>query len=76
MTIVFGRLVSSFSSSSDASAFDPGAFQRGVNQNALYLVYLFIGKFITGYIAMVCLSLFSCFLQKYVLLCSINNVKS
>lgn len=52
MNVVFGRLVSSFN-----GYFIPGSnvskdeFLAGVNQNALYILYLFIAKFVLGYIS-------------------------
>ena len=54
MNIVFGNLVGSFT-----DYFIPGSnvtlqeFRHGVNRNALFIVYLFIGKFILAYISMV-----------------------
>ncbi|PGH27600.1 hypothetical protein AJ80_00613 [Polytolypa hystricis UAMH7299] len=53
MNIVFGNLVSDFN-----GYFIPGSgvtksqFLSGVNQNALYIVYIFIGKFVLGYVSM------------------------
>jgi ATP-binding cassette, subfamily B (MDR/TAP), member 1 len=55
MNIFFGRLVGAFN-----GYFIPGSgvtkseFKSSVNRNALYIVYLFVGKFILTYIAMVC----------------------
>lgn len=55
MNIVFGTLASDFN-----DYFIPGsgtterAFKHSVAQNALYIVYLFIGKFILTYVAMFC----------------------
>lgn len=55
MNIIFGHLVGSFN-----NYFIPGStvttdqFLSGVNSNALYFFYLFIGKFILGYIAIYC----------------------
>lgn len=59
MNIVFGHLVGSFT-----NYFVPGSsvtvqqFQHGVANNALFMVYLFIGKFVLAYISMVRLSVF------------------
>ncbi|KAI9653427.1 MAG: hypothetical protein M1829_001304 [Trizodia sp. TS-e1964] len=53
--LVMGRLVGSFSEFSNG--LDRDSFQDVVNQNALYLVYLFIGKFASGYVAMSCFRL-------------------
>lgn len=53
MNIVFGKLVGNF-----ANYFIPGTnvtkaeFQASVNKNTLYIVYLFIGKFVMSYISM------------------------
>ncbi|MCJ1350668.1 MAG: hypothetical protein MMC33_000649 [Icmadophila ericetorum] len=55
MNIVFGSLVGDFN-----GYFTPGTsvtkaqFLAAVNKNALYIVYLFIGKFLLAYIAMFC----------------------
>lgn len=52
MNIVFGALVGSFN-----NYFIPGSgvsateFRAGVSRNALYIVYLFIGKFVLAYIS-------------------------
>jgi ABC-type multidrug transport system fused ATPase/permease subunit len=52
MNIIFGRLVGSFN-----NYFIPGSgvseaeFRSSVNQNSLYIVYLFIGKLVLGYIS-------------------------
>jgi ATP-binding cassette, subfamily B (MDR/TAP), member 1 len=55
MFLVFGRLVGNF-----AGYFIPGSgvtkaqFEHQFNQNALYMVYIFIGRFVSGYISMLC----------------------
>ncbi|RAL01225.1 ABC transporter ATP-binding protein [Aspergillus ibericus CBS 121593] len=55
MNIVFGRLVGGFN-----EYFMPGTnvseqtFKATVNQDSLYIVYLFIGKFVLTYISMIC----------------------
>ncbi|KAJ5142531.1 uncharacterized protein N7515_001318 [Penicillium bovifimosum] len=55
MNIVFGKLVGDFN-----QYFVPGAapseetFKASINQNSLYIVYLFIGKFVLTYISMIC----------------------
>lgn len=55
MFIIFGRLVNGF-----ANYFVPGStttraeFQNQLNHNSLYLVYIFIGKWILGYISLLC----------------------
>ena len=52
MNVVFGRLVGTFN-----NYFIPGSgvteaeFRSSVNQNSLYIVYLFIGKLVLGYIS-------------------------
>lgn len=56
MFLVFGRLVNNF-----AGFFVPGTtvtkaqFQNSVDHNTLYLVYLFIGKWVLGYISLLCI---------------------
>ncbi|KXG51540.1 ABC transporter, integral membrane type 1 [Penicillium griseofulvum] len=60
MNIVFGQLVGTFN-----SYFVPGsgiteqAFKSSVNQDSLYIVYLFIGKFCLTYTSMLCFRLIS-----------------
>ncbi|KAJ5543599.1 hypothetical protein N7461_009602 [Penicillium sp. DV-2018c] len=55
MNIVFGKLVGDFN-----QYFVPGAapseetFKASINQSSLYIVYLFIGKFVLTYISMIC----------------------
>ncbi|KAF2093344.1 P-loop containing nucleoside triphosphate hydrolase protein [Rhizodiscina lignyota] len=55
MFIIFGRLTNVF-----ADYFIPGStttraqFQNALNHNALYLVYIFIGKWVLGYISLLC----------------------
>ncbi|KAI5920279.1 P-loop containing nucleoside triphosphate hydrolase protein [Camillea tinctor] len=53
MTIIFGRLIGSFASvDASWSAADAKArYTRIVNENSLYIVYLFIGRLVLGYIA-------------------------
>jgi hypothetical protein len=54
MNVVFGNLVGEF-----VGYFTPGSgsteeqFKHAVDTNALYIVYLFIGKFVLAYISMV-----------------------
>ncbi|KAJ5593123.1 hypothetical protein N7537_010027 [Penicillium hordei] len=60
MNIVFGQLVGNFN-----EYFIPGSgiteqsFKSSVNQNSLYIVYLFVGKFCLTYISMICFRLTS-----------------
>ncbi|PLB46368.1 putative ABC multidrug transporter [Aspergillus steynii IBT 23096] len=60
MNIVFGQLVGDFN-----DYFIPGkemsedTFKSTVNKNSLYILYLFIGKFVLTYIAMFCFRLIS-----------------
>lgn len=60
MNIVFGQLVGNFN-----EYFIPGSgiteqsFKSSVNQDSLYIVYLFIGKFCLTYISMICFRLTS-----------------
>lgn len=55
MILIFGRLVNNFT-----GFFIPGStvtraeFQSAVDHNALYLVYIFIGKWALGYISLLC----------------------
>lgn len=55
MFIIFGRLVNNFT-----DYFIPGStttraqFQNAANHNALYLVYIFIGKWVLEYISLFC----------------------
>ena len=52
MNVVFGRLVRSFNGYSvPGSGVSKDEFLAGVNQNALYILYLFIAKFLFGYIS-------------------------
>lgn len=53
MTLVFGQSASTFSDFSSTQN-DPGAFQDQVETLVLYFVYLFVGRFIIGYIATLC----------------------
>ena len=56
MTIFFGRMVNNFSSYSVPGSSTSGSeFRAEANSNALYMVYLFIGKFVLDYI-----SVFTC----------------
>lgn len=56
MFVIFGRLVNNF-----AGYFVPGTtvtkaqFQTQVNHNALYLVFIFLGKWVLGYISLLCI---------------------
>jgi ATP-binding cassette, subfamily B (MDR/TAP), member 1 len=56
MFLIFGRLVNNF-----ADYFVPGTtttqaeFQRAVDHNSLYLVSIFIGKWVLGYISLLCI---------------------
>lgn len=51
MTLVFGQSAQTFTSfSSD----DPSGFQDQVNTLVLYFVYLFVGRFVIGYISTLC----------------------
>ena len=55
MNIIFGQLAGDFN-----NYFIPGSgvtervFKNSISQNSLYIVYLFIGKFILSYISSVC----------------------
>lgn len=51
MDVDFGRLIRSFKGYSyPGSNVSKAEFLAGVNQNALYIVYLFIAKSLLGYI--------------------------
>jgi ATP-binding cassette subfamily B (MDR/TAP) protein 1 len=56
MFLIFGRLVNNF-----VDYFTPGPtvtqadFQRAVDHNTLYLVYIFIGKWVLGYTSLLCI---------------------
>jgi ATP-binding cassette, subfamily B (MDR/TAP), member 1 len=56
MFLVFGRLVNNFT-----DYFVPGTtttqaeFQQAVDHNSLYLVYIFIGKWVLGYTSLLCI---------------------
>jgi ATP-binding cassette, subfamily B (MDR/TAP), member 1 len=56
MFLIFGRLVNNFT-----DYFIPGTtttqaeFQQAVDHNALYLVYIFIGKWFLSYISLLCI---------------------
>ncbi|OOQ85102.1 lipid A export ATP-binding/permease protein msbA [Penicillium brasilianum] len=60
MNIVFGSLVGDFN-----QYFIPGAapseesFKASINKSSLYIVYLFIGKFVLTYVSMICFRVFS-----------------
>ncbi|KAJ5472359.1 hypothetical protein N7530_006360 [Penicillium desertorum] len=60
MNIVFGQLVGTFNEYFiPGSGITEGSFKSSVNQNSLYIVYLFIGKFCLTYISMICFRLIS-----------------
>lgn len=53
MTLVFGRSTSSFNNYA-AGQGDAQSFQSNINHLVLYFVYLFVGRFVIGYIATLC----------------------
>ncbi|UDD60581.1 hypothetical protein AFCA_007974 [Aspergillus flavus] len=60
MNVVFGNLTGEFNryfTSSDSLNED--AFKASVNKNSLYIVYLFIGKFVLTYVSMLCFRIIS-----------------
>jgi ATP-binding cassette, subfamily B (MDR/TAP), member 1 len=60
MFIIFGRLVNNFTDYlGSGSIISQQEFQHAVNRNSLYLVYIFIGKFVLGYIGMLCIRISS-----------------
>ncbi|OCK85136.1 ABC transporter [Lepidopterella palustris CBS 459.81] len=50
MAIIFGNLVNDFNTH-EAGGVTPAEFRAAINRNALYFVYLFIGKFVCVYCA-------------------------
>ncbi|KAM5432744.1 putative ABC-type xenobiotic transporter [Microsporum ferrugineum] len=56
MNIVFGALITDFNDFFlPDSPVSPQQFRDSVNKNVLFIVYLFIGKFVLSYISMFCL---------------------
>ncbi|KAJ5341530.1 ABC multidrug transporter [Penicillium brevicompactum] len=54
MNIIFGKIVGDFNSYSlPDTAVNEHTFRSSINKSSLYIVYLFIGKFVLTYIAMV-----------------------
>jgi len=54
MTLVFGSTTSSFNDYAVGQG-DSRQFQDNINRLVLYLVYLFIARFIIGYVATLCI---------------------
>jgi ATP-binding cassette subfamily B (MDR/TAP) protein 1 len=54
MTLVFGSSTSSFNSYAVGQG-DSGQFQSSINHLVLYFVYLFVARFVIGYVATLCL---------------------
>lgn len=54
MTLVFGASTSSLSNYSTGQG-DPEQFKARMNHLVLYFVYLFVGRFVIGYIATLCI---------------------
>ena len=54
MTIVFGSSTSTFNSYASGSN-GSGGFQSRINTLVLYFVYLWVGRFVIGYIATLCI---------------------
>lgn len=54
MTLVFGKSTSSFNSFASGQA-PPQQFQDSINQLVLYFVYLFVARFVIGYIGTLCI---------------------
>jgi ATP-binding cassette subfamily B (MDR/TAP) protein 1 len=55
MFLVFGRLVGNFVGFfSQGSGITKSEFEHQFNRNSLYMVYIFIGRFLSSYISMVC----------------------
>ncbi|EFQ96900.1 multidrug resistance protein 2 [Nannizzia gypsea CBS 118893] len=56
MNIVFGALITDFNNFFlPDSTVSPEDFRAAVNKNVLFIVYLFIGKFVLSYVSMFCL---------------------
>ena len=56
MFLIFGRIVNSFVSCfGKGSTISPALCQDQINHNVLYLIYIFIGKWVFGYISMLCI---------------------
>ncbi|KAK3686424.1 hypothetical protein LTR37_019812 [Vermiconidia calcicola] len=53
MTLVFGASTSAFSDFGSGQS-SPQQFRTEVNQLVLYFVYLFVGRFVVGYVATLC----------------------
>lgn len=51
MYVVFGKLVNNITAYAAPGQSSSEAFRHQINKNALYMVYIFIGKFIVGYIS-------------------------
>ncbi|PLB35394.1 ABC transporter ATP-binding protein [Aspergillus candidus] len=60
MTIIFGRIVGDFNSyTAPGQSSNQQKFTSTINRNSLYIVYLFIGKFVLTYISMICFRIIS-----------------
>ncbi|KAJ5326505.1 putative ABC multidrug transporter [Penicillium brevicompactum] len=60
MNIIFGKIVGDFNSYSlPDTAVNEHTFRSSINKSSLYIVYLFIGKFVLTYIAMICFRIIS-----------------
>ncbi|KAL2858513.1 P-loop containing nucleoside triphosphate hydrolase protein [Aspergillus pseudoustus] len=60
MNIVFGQQVGTLNQySTPGSALEEDQFTRTINRNSLYIVYLFIGKFVLTYVSMVTMKVIS-----------------
>ncbi|EAW15287.1 ABC transporter ATP-binding protein [Aspergillus clavatus NRRL 1] len=60
MNVVFGNLAGEFNRYFiPGTKLDEHAFKANVNKNSLYIVYLFIGKFVLTYISMICFRIIS-----------------
>lgn len=53
MTLVFGSATKTFNSYATGQL-SPDEFQSQVNELVLYFVYMFVGRFVIGYIATLC----------------------
>lgn len=53
MTLVFGQSTSQFNQ--QATGQDTSEFTRNINKLVLYFVYLFVAKFVIGYVGTLCI---------------------
>lgn len=54
MSIIFGNATATFNQNAGGAG-NPGAFQSNINSLVLYFIYLFVGRFVIGYISTLCI---------------------